>query len=191
MAQGQRRNSPTRQPSAQERTAHAAEAETTHEVEREHQTPAAAGAEASTVEHGDGDIDWVRPSSLDAPPPRPGMVQRWKRHELGGAPDTRNWQRALREGWRPRAADTVDEAFSSMKTTVEGKGVISAEGLILCEMPAKAAGKRTEHYRSQTARQMQGVEADLHRTQSPGGPRISKDHRSRTDQGRLPNVAGD
>lgn len=189
MSQSKRR--PTAQPTAQQRVADAAEAEVTHDIEREHQTPAQAAAEAATVEHGDGDLSWSRPSSLDAPPPRPGYVQRWKRHQLNGTSDTRNWQRAMREGWKPRPVDTVDEAFSSLKTESNGQGVISAEGLILCEMPNITAGERTSHYGRRTSRQMESVDSDLNRTQSPGGPSIRKDHDSQAQHGRRPAVAND
>lgn len=192
MSQPAHKRAPRGQQSAGQRAQYAAEAEVTHAIEREHQSPEAAGAQASTVEREDGDIAWMRPSNLDAPPARPGYVQRWKRSELGGAPDTRNWQSALREGWRPRPADTVPDAFSMMKTHDNGQGVIKAEGLILCEMPDHAAGQRVAHYRGKTARQIQGVDQDLHRTQAAGGGLpINKEHDSRTETGRRPRVAAD
>lgn len=162
--------------------------EETHGIDNEHQSPAQASAEATQIDYADGDRDWSRPSSLDAPPARPGMTQRWKRHQLGGQPDTRNWQRALREGWKPRPADSVDGEFSSLKTDA---GVISVEGLVLCEMPKKQAGQRAAHYARHTTRQMTGVESDLNRAKSPGGPPINKEHQSRTEQGRIPTVAAD
>lgn len=185
------KRSPRGQQYAEQRAQHAADGFVTHEIEREHETPAAAGDEISTIEREEGDITWMRPSNLDAPPPRPGYVQRWKRIELDGAHDTRNWQSALREGWRPRQADTVTEDFAVMKHSLDGMGVIKAEGLILCEMPMTAAGKRVSYYSERTARQIQSVDDDLLRTQQSGPVPINKSHKSQTQMGRRPQVAGD
>lgn len=157
-----------------------------HDVERLHETPAQSAHDAETVPRFEAASDWARPSSLDAPPPRPGMVQRWKRHRLNGETDTRNWQRAMREGWRPRSADSVNVEYESMKS---GDGLIAVEGLVLCEMPIKVAGQREAFYAQRASRQMQGVDQDLYKARSPGGPVINKDHQSRTDKGRLPEVA--
>ncbi len=188
---GKRKRSPAR-PSAKTRAVKAAEAYHTHEIDRGHETPAQAAEAATHVEREDGDIDWARPSALDAPPARAGFVQRWKRIELGGTPDTRNWQRALREGWRPRPVQSIPDEWKSLIGDVAGlKGVISAEGLVLCEMPVRAAGQREANYRKRTARQMQAVHEDLLKTKSQGGPDIHRDHRSGVETGRRPQVAAD
>ncbi len=39
---------------------------------------------------------------LEAPPPRPGYVQCWKRKRLGASDDQRNSLRVAQEGWVPR-----------------------------------------------------------------------------------------
>lgn len=187
-----RKRSPAGKPSARKRAVRAAEAEQTHELERGHETPEQSAMAATHVERENADVDWIRPSALDAPPPRSGYVQRWKRIELDGTPDTRNWQRALREGWKPRPADSLPSSFDAFVGDVAGlKGVVSAEGLVLCEMPERAAGQRRQHYRQRTARQMQAVNEDLLKTQTPGGPAIQSDHRSRAETGRRPQVAAD
>jgi hypothetical protein len=86
----------------------------------------------------------------------------------------------------------VDAEFSALKADVAGfVGVISAEGLILCEMPERMARQRKAHYADATSRQLRAVDQDLHRVQSSGGPAIHKDHKSTSEMGRRPVVAGD
>ena len=42
---------------------------------------------------------WKPPSQLDAPPCPDGYKQRWLRHRVNGADDTKNINAKLREGW--------------------------------------------------------------------------------------------
>lgn len=168
---------------AHERTKHAQQSQAVHGTEQDHEP---AFEDLSAPAHPfEAAPAWETPSSLSAPPARLGYVQRWKRHALGGQPDARNWQRAMKEGWRPRPADSVDGAFDSMKSA---DGLISVEGLILCEMPVEKARQRETYYAERTARQMQGVDEVLYKAQRPGYP-IHKEHQSRTRYGRTPNVA--
>ena len=121
---------------------------------------------------------WVRPSSLDAPPPRPGMVQRWVRVQLKGADDPRNRTRRLREGWKPRALDSIPEdwvGFGMNQGDVKGAFVV--DDLMLCEMPERIAIQRRKHYARMTAQQMEAVEADLESAQV-GGHRILRSHKT-------------
>jgi hypothetical protein len=98
--------------------------------------------ETSAV-HKTKETPWVRPTSLDAPPPRTGYRQKWVRSSMFGREDATNWMRRLREGWVPRDAGTVPENFP-VPTMQHGKfgNVIAVEGMVLCEMPAERVKQR-------------------------------------------------
>ena len=89
---------------------------------------------------------WVGGVALEAPPPRPGYVQRWI---LDGttqnAPGERSWHKRIREGWEPRNPESVSEAqrrlFPPTKAA-SGADVIRSGHLILCEMPRQIANQR-------------------------------------------------
>lgn len=113
--------------------------------------------------HGDTwDRPWEPPSNLDAPPPRPGMAQRWVRTHIGNEEDTGNVQKKFREGWRPRRADSVPADFP-MATIEEGRhaGCIGVHGMILCEMPMSRLQQASDYYDGIANSQMQRVQQDL------------------------------
>ena len=115
--------------------------------------------------------DWIDPSSLDAPEPRPGMCQRWIRASSFGQDDARNYSRKMREGWKPRPADTVPSEFS-IPVIEKGKlaGAVVVEGMVLCEMPIELAKKRSKAIQNRTERLTEGIDNDLMRVQRPGRP---------------------
>lgn len=91
---------------------------------------------------------WINPTSLDAPPPRPGCVQRWVSQaprNANGHVDDRHWLKKMREGWSPRDPATISlemrQLFPSVKIS-NGHDVIAVAGLVLCEMPAQVARQR-------------------------------------------------
>lgn len=90
-------------------------------------------------------IKYVNPTNLDAPSPRAGFVQRWIRDGSLDPKDQPHWFKKMREGWRPRAADSIPESqravYPSMKA-VDGREVIRVAGLVLCEMPKDVAYAR-------------------------------------------------
>lgn len=121
---------------------------------------------------------YIRPSSLDAPPPREGKTQRWVRHSIHGAGDPKNLNRMWREGWRPRPADTLPEdwqVFANFANQNEGQVVV--DDLLLMEIDSRVLEKRKIATEQATRRQMEGVEHDLESTQIAGHP-IIKDHRT-------------
>lgn len=136
------------------------------------------------------DAPWERPSNLEAPPPRPGMMQRWIRFTLEGEEDPRNVSRKMREGWRPRSPDTIPADFmagSSVKQADLGRLVV--DDLMLCEMPAERYQQRKRYYDAQTRNQMEAVEHDLDGVQQPGH-RIVRDRQSQVELGSPANVRG-
>lgn len=91
---------------------------------------------------------WINPSSLDAPEPRAGYVQRWVSDGTDPAASQdvkRTWGKKMREGWSPRDPNTIPpglrQTYASSKLTT-GQGVIGVAGLVLCEMPRQVALQR-------------------------------------------------
>ena len=105
---------------------------------------------------------WVRPTSLEAPPPRPGFAQRWVRVGLEGRDDPTNTSRKFREGWKPRPATSVPPSYHS-PTISHGKwaGCIGVEGMLLCEMPESLRDKRNKHYADKTRHVTNSIEQEL------------------------------
>jgi len=110
----------------------------------------------------DLDAPWERPTSLAAPKPRAGMVQRWIRVAMGGTDDHTNYSRKSREGWRPRPADTVPDSFHVPRMD-HGKfsGSIVVEGMVLMEMPAARNAQRTKYFSDRTKIVTQAIDDDL------------------------------
>lgn len=123
---------------------------------------------------------WVRPTSLDAPPARPGFVQRWIRVGMNGKDDPTNTARKFREGWKPRPASSAPASYHS-PTIQHGKwaGCIGVEGMLLCEMPEKLVSKRTAHYKSQTDATTRAIGQELQKHSRPDAV-ISQERSSET-----------
>lgn len=141
--------------------------------------------------HGDEDErPWAPPSNLEAPPPRPGYGQRWVRISIRNEDDPANFARALREGWVPRKAESV-EGFDVPRIT-EGKwaGCIGIHSLILCEMPLSRLRKRAEYVDALNRRQTQAVSQDLARESHPSMP-ITQTRVTRVTTGRRPPIKTD
>lgn len=146
------------------------ETEDPHEVDHSHGSTDHGAAEAHDTpreEH----LDWRRPSMLEAPPPRPGYVQRWIRSAIGASADPKNVSQRFREGWKPRAASTVPRGYTP-PTIMHGQfgEVIGVEGNILCEMPIRMAQQREAFYRKKALQQTQAVEQDVHKVERPDLP---------------------
>ena len=108
------------------------------------------------------DEPWTRPSSLEAPPKRPGYVQRWIRVGSRGTDDPTNIARKFREGWKPRPADTIPSHFHA-PTISHGRyaGFVGVEGMVLCEMPEERNNQRNKYYRNKRDRMTQAVNDQL------------------------------
>lgn len=121
------------------------------------ETTAKAEARARAPER-EREVEWQPANTLDAPPPRPGMEQRWIRYTLGNENDPRNWSRKTRERWAPRKMDTVSDDFAP-PTMAHGKlgEVIGVADLILCERPVSVGIARRKHFRQRHQHQMAAV----------------------------------
>lgn len=124
------------------------------------------------------DMPWVRPSSLDAPPPREGKVQRWVRKSIRGVDDPKNLNRAWREGWRPRPPESLPEEWRVYATFADkSEGMIVVDDLILMEIDSEVIERRRRAINKTTADQMTSVEHDLESSQLAGHP-IVKEHKT-------------
>lgn len=133
---------------------------------------------SNTTVHEPSDQPWVRPASLEAPPPRKGMVQRWIRVGVRGKDDATNASRKFREGWQPRKADTVPTDFP-LPRIESGRfaGCIGVEGSILCEMPVERNEQRNKYYADIRDRATQAINDQLENASAQAGHgfgRISK-----------------
>lgn len=133
--------------------------------------------------HETEDTPWVQGGSLVAPPPRPGYVQRWIRVTSRGKDDAINISRKWREGWKPRAADTMPKSYQTAKLE-HGRfaGYIGVEGMVLCELPITKNKARAKFIREQTDKKVKAIDADLKRanasTRGPGFGEIQKSSRT-------------
>lgn len=105
---------------------------------------------------------WKPPSVLDAPPPQEGMGQRWVATSILGKENTSHVMKRLREGWKPRLAETVPENFP-VPTMEHGQfeGCVGVEGMVLMEMPLEMLEQRNEYYGIKNKEQNQSVQAAL------------------------------
>lgn len=141
------------------------------------------------VERVDAADSWSRPTNLDAPPQRPGMKQRWIRVKLGDKTDTKRIRRALTEGWRPRPPDSVPKGFSPETVSFEGIGnVISADDMVLMEMPLQMFEQKQRYVADKRARAMEAVDQDLLKTERAGGLPINRRRKTQVSVNRRGRV---
>ena len=102
---------------------------------------------------------WEEPLNLQAPPPRPGYVQKWARVAVGADADATNVARLAKGGWTPRPADTC-EGFVAVKGG-DFNGCIGVHGMVLMEQPVELAGKRQQLIRNRVNKLTMAVDKDL------------------------------
>jgi len=127
---------------------------------------------------------WKPPSQLDAPPCPDGYKQRWLRHRVNGADDTKNINARLREGWELVRADQYsDGLYSAYNGNIKAyEGVISVGDLLLARIPEEIIAQRNDYYTQKTNQQTEAWETDPLREQHPSMP-INADRQSRVTFG--------
>jgi len=127
---------------------------------------------------------WKPPSQLDAPPCPDGYKQRWLRHRVNGADDTKNINARLREGWELVRADQYsDGLYSAYNGGIKAyEGVISVGDLLLARIPEEIVNQRNDYYTQKTNQQTEAWETDPLREQHPSMP-INADRQSRVSFG--------
>lgn len=115
------------------------------------------------------DVAWRRPTSLEAPPPRPGMAQRWVRVEVRNDNDRMNMANRMREGWRPRSPATVPgcESFYSVAQHA-GQDVIRVGGLVLMEIDERILDSKRRAVQEQNRRQEESVRMETAKISADG-----------------------
>ncbi len=135
---------------------------------------------------------WEEPALLLAPPPRPGMTQRWVRTSILDNETPQHVMRRMREGWTPRPADTIPKDFA-MPTIDHGQweGAVGVEGMILCEMPNERVALRTRHFQKKTDGLKSFIDNNLNKVEKAGGQRIDRDIQTSHSFGQRRGVADD
>lgn len=141
------------------------------------------------------DYTWRPPTNLEAPTPRPGMVQRWVRVEFRSESDNLNWQSKDREGWKPRDPKTISNAdsyFSSAASMHNGQGVIRVGGLVLMEMDERRLHAKRVAINQMTRRQEESVSVETDKVsregQAYGASPIVREERTEVSTGRRPST---
>ena len=119
---------------------------------------------------------WKPPSLLDAPDPRPGMVQRWIATSIQGKETPDNVYKRMRAGWNPRPADSVkDKRFPTINHG-QWAGSIGVEGMILCEMPQDKFKSMKAYYNQRNDEQNESIPGELDAMARTGGIPIQQGH---------------
>lgn len=84
----------------------------------------------------------VEERKLVAPDPREGYAQRWVyvgNATSAGTREQTNWATRMRQGWRPRAIETIPDAhlYELPMLQSAATGHLQMSGYILCEMPVE------------------------------------------------------
>lgn len=166
------------------------EQEHLHSADHTHESASTEADDDHKLDRDPSDLDWERPSNMDAPPPNPGYVQRWVRVAMRNEPDQMNWMKSLREGWRPRRASTVpDGYFAPTVKHSEYGDVVGVPGMILCEMPKRKSDQRDAYYEEQFNRQRETLE-DLKEKAARDGVALFGGHKKEVHVGRRKGVFG-
>jgi hypothetical protein len=150
-----------------------------------------ASEERSEVRAPREEAAWKPPSLLDAPDPRPGMVQRWIATSIQGRDTPDNVYKRMRAGWNPRPADTVkDQRFPTINHG-QWAGSIGVEGMILCEMPKEKFKSMKAYYNQRNDEQNESIPGELDAMARTGGIPIQQDRKSSSSRGRDISVMAD
>jgi hypothetical protein len=134
---------------------------------------------------------WKPPSLLDAPKPRPGMVQRWVTTSIQGKDSPDNVYKRMREGWSARSADSVkDELFPTINHG-QWAGSIGIEGMLLCEMPVEQRESQKAWYNNRNKEQNESISGELDALGQNNGQPIYQDRKSEVSRGRSVSVMND
>ena len=134
---------------------------------------------------------WKPPSLLDAPDPRPGMVQRWIATSIQGKDTPDNVYKRMREGWEPRKADTVKDQLYPTINHGQWAGSIGIEGMLLCEMPQEKHRAMKNYYQNKSSEANEAIAGELDALGRKTGQRIYQDRASNSSRGRDLSVMDD
>lgn len=134
---------------------------------------------------------WKEPSNLEAPPPRPGYVQRWVRCSVRSDADAGNLARAARRGWVPRKSETAPDFPAPTIKHGEFAGAIGSVDCILCERPVEVDRRERAIVQARNNRQMQATVSMLSEQEHRAMP-FELENRTKVIRGeRRPKAADD
>lgn len=146
--------------------------------------------------------DWEPQPFTSAPPPLEGFEQRWVRVRMGGQDDVQNYLRRMKQGWKPRPAHTLPQAYANLKAKLNQEkwgdqgDVIGNQDCILMHRPVRIGDRVRENLREQNARLSASIR-DFVRGNLPaqhgtrGGAVEELNVTTTTGNGRQPRFAGD
>lgn len=159
-----------------------------------HVTRDAEEAQRHVAHADDADVVWRAPSNLDAPPPRPGMVQRWVRDGLTDPKDVPHFMRKVREGWQPRDPSTVPGASRAYTVgkAANDSACIRVGSMVLMEMPDRVARARNNAVRDAVDRLARAVPESVEALNGRGQfSAVRQDDRVQVTTGREPETMVD
>lgn len=170
-----------------------------HETDVHEDSESARQADSRTEVDRDSEVpnSWRLPTLLDAPPARPGMVNRWVRLKAGSDEDAEHFEAMLEEGWRPVKRSRVKRVHELTASTHGKYGQYYVKrGLILMEMPERLQIQRNRYFSQQQKDMNRGVDRSLfkvnHRVMPLLQPERSTRVTTRARRGRLEDsVPGD
>lgn len=159
-----------------------------------HTTRDAEEATRYTVHPEEPEAVWQRPTNLDAPVPRPGMVQRWVRDGTYDPKDVPHFMRKVREGWSPRDPATVPHASRhfTVGKAANDSSCIRVGGMVLMEMPDRVARARNNAVRDAVERLSRAVPESVEALNGRGQfSAVRQDDQVRVTTGREPETMVD
>ena len=126
--------------------------------------------ELETREKTERKKSWQRPEVLPTPNKDDGYDYRWIRVAIQGQDDPTNVSLKLREGWEPVKASEHPEMFLTSVENPRFKDNVVMGGLMLCRAPSELLAEREEHFKAETAAQMESVDNNLMRENDPRMP---------------------
>lgn len=132
-----------------------------------HETRDAEAERPKTLREETDAARWINPTSLDAPNPRPGFVQRWIDESDGS-----HWMKKMREGYSPRDPATLTERDRQLYQTTKstsGQDMIRVGKSVLCEIPIQVARARRRAVDELQHNQMRSIPESVQELNKRGG----------------------
>lgn len=117
---------------------------------------------------------WVPPNMLDAPPPRPGYVNRWVRFRAESSEDAEHFEEMYQQGWRPIKRASVKKVHELTASTHGKYGQYYVKrNLLLMEMPEKLANQARRYYAKAQSDMNKGVDRSMFKLQNSVMPLLA------------------
>lgn len=129
------------------------------------------------------EMEWMPPSSLPDPQPRPSIVHRYIRTSAAGQADPVNVSNSFREGWVPVTGSEYPELKVLSDPGSRWPDSIEIGGLLLCSAPASKMAARREHYQRMTKAQIKSVNDQLEAEEDPRLRTMFREHTSTVSRG--------